>query len=115
MARLDEKSSREVLAQVGPVLRALVDQNTKLASAVAEYQRREQAEEIVSSMERRGLSDPAVPYKQKVAALLSSNKDLSVVKEAVALVTPDMSFASLTDVPGGDATDTLESYLLSGQ
>lgn len=115
MAQFDDTSVREVLAQVGPVLRALVAENTKLASAQAEYERQEQAEEIVSSMEQRGLSDQAVPYKQKVAALLSSKKDLAVVKEALALVTPDMSFASLSDGPGGDATDTLEGYLLSGQ
>ena len=115
MARLDDASVREVLSQVGPVLRALVAENTKLASALAEHQRREQAEEIVTSMESRGMSDRAVPYKQKVAALLSSKKDLAIVKEALTLVTPDMSFAYLSDVPGGDATDTLEGYLLSGQ
>jgi hypothetical protein len=115
MARLKEASVREVLSQVGPVLRALVAENVKLASALAENERREEAENIVSSMEQRGLSDTAVPYKQKVAQLLSSKKDLAVVKEALALVTPDMSFASLSDGPSGDATDTLEGYLLSGQ
>lgn len=115
MERLDENAIRQVLTQVGPVLRALVEENVKLASALKEARRSEQAEEIVTMMDARGLSDRSVPFKQKVAALLSSKKDLGVVKEALAIVTPDMSFASLSDVPDNDATDTLESYLLSGQ
>jgi hypothetical protein len=109
MERLDENSVRQVLSQVAPVLRALVEENVKLASALKEAQRAEQAEEIVTMMDARGLSDKSVPFKQKVAALLSSKKDLGVVKEALAIVTPDMSFASLSDVPDKDATDTLES------
>lgn len=115
MAQIDNASVREVLEQVGPTLRALLAENVKLASALAEHARRAQAEEIVTSMENRGMSDTAVPYKRKVAALLASKKDLGVVKEALALVTPDMSFASLSDSPSGDATDTLEGYLLSGR
>ena len=57
MERLDENSVRQVLSQVGPVLRALVEENVKLASALKEAQRAEQAEEIVTMMDARGLSD----------------------------------------------------------
>jgi len=113
MDRLDENSARQVLSQVAPVLRALMQENVKLASALAATQKREQAEEIVSMMDARGFGDRSAPFKQKVAAVLASKKDLAVVKEALAIATPDMSFASLADVPVGDATDTLDNYLLS--
>jgi len=113
MSTLTKESTQEVLSQVPTALRALVEENTKLASAIAEYERRDKAEEIVSMMDARGFSDRATPFKKKVAALLASKKDLSVVKEALALSAPDLSFASLSDVPdSNDATSAFENFLL---
>jgi hypothetical protein len=63
-------------------------------------------------MDARGFSDRTVPLKQKVAALLASKKDLNVVKEALALSPPDLSFASISDVPEGDAVSAFENFLL---
>ena len=112
MKQLDN-STLTVLSQVPKVLRALVEENTKLASALEEYQRVGQAEEIVSMMEARGFEDNNVPFKQKVAALLASKKDLGVVKEALSLSAPDLSFASVSDVSDSvDSTSALENYLL---
>ena len=93
-------------------LRKLVEENTKLASALEEYRKRDEAEEVVSMMDARGFSDRTVPLKQKVAALLSSKKDLNVVKEALALSPPDLSFASVSDMPGSDAVSAFENFLL---
>ena len=113
MSTINSNSTKEVLAQVPEVLRALVEENTKLASVIAEYERRGEAEEIVSMMDARGFSDRSVPFKTKVAALLSSKKDLNVVKEALALSAPDLSFASISDVPNSaDATSAFENFLL---
>tara|TARA_B100000131_G_scaffold166520_1_gene160979 strand:- start:3548 stop:3895 length:348 start_codon:yes stop_codon:yes gene_type:complete len=113
MSTINPDSTREVLSKVPDTLRALVEENTKLASALEEYQRREKAEEIVSMMDARGFSDKATPFKKKVAALLASKKDLGVVKEALALSAPDMSFASISDVPeSSDATSAFENFLL---
>lgn len=112
MGQLD-KPTLEVLAQVPEVLRALVEENTKLASALEEYKRVGQAEEIVSMMEARGFADESVPFKQKVAALLASKKDLGVVKEALALSAPDLSFASVSDMSDEtDSTSALENFIL---
>ena len=67
----------------------------------------------MSMMDARGFSDKAVPFKKKVAALLASKKDLEVVKEALALSAPDLSFASISDVPENtDATSAFENFLL---
>ena len=111
------KEAIEVLKSVPETLRALVDENQKLAAALAEYRRRDQAEDIVATMEARGFSDRSVPFKDKVAQLLASEKDLGVVKEALALNSPDLSFASLADSPsaGGDATVAFEEFLLGAE
>ena len=113
MSSIDKNSAQEVLKQVPQTLRTLVEENTKLASALLEYRKREEAEEVVAMMDARGFSDRSVPLKQKVAALLASKKDLGVVKEALALSAPDMSFASISDVPeSSDATSAFENFIL---
>jgi len=113
MSSIDKNSAQEVLKQVPQALRSLAEENTKLASTLEEYRKREEAEEIVSMMDARGFSDRSVPLKQKVAALLASKKDLNVVKEALALSPPDLSFASISDMPeGNDAVSAFENFLL---
>tara|TARA_Y100000114_G_scaffold157273_1_gene188693 strand:- start:6809 stop:7162 length:354 start_codon:yes stop_codon:yes gene_type:complete len=115
MSDITKESTLEVLKEVPEVLRALVEENTKLASIVDEYRKQEKAEEIVSMMDARGFSDKTTPFKDKVAALLASKKDLEVVKEALALQSPDLSFASISEVPSegnGDATQAFEKFLL---
>ena len=115
MSEITKESTLEVLKEVPDVLRALVEENTKLASALADYEKRGKAEEIVTMMDARGFSDRTTPFKDKVAALLASKKDLDVVKEALALQSPDLSFASISEVPSdgnGDATMAFEKFLL---
>jgi hypothetical protein len=112
MSSIDKNSAQEVLKQVPHTLRKLVEENTKLASALEEYRKRDEAEEVVAMMDARGFSDRAVPFKQKVAALLASKKDLRIVKEAMTLSPPDLSFASISDVPEGDAVSAFENFLL---
>ena len=110
---IKESSALEVLKEVPAVLRALIEENTKLAAALNERGLQDEAEEIVSIMDARGFSDRATPFKQKVAALLASKKDLGVVKEALALASPDLSFASLSEISSdGDATNAFENFIL---
>ena len=111
---ISDPNAEEVLAAVPATLRALRAQNTALLTKLASYERQKQAEEIVTSMERRGLGDSSVPLNKRVSDLLSSQKDLDVVKEAVALATPDMSFASISYRPDVDNRTSLDSYLLEG-
>ena len=115
MSSIDKNSAQEVLNQVPQTLRKLVEENQKLASALQEYQKRDEAEEVVSMMDARGFSDNSVPFKQKVAALLASKKDLRIVKEALALSPPDLSFASISDVPEADAASAFENFLLGSE
>lgn len=112
MAQFDA-AEKEVLSQVPHVLRALKAENVKLASALAGYERRTEAEEIVSMMEARGFSDQSVSFKDKVAKLVVSEKDFGVLREAISMATPDMSFASVTDAPAGAGVSDLEDFILS--
>jgi hypothetical protein len=94
---MDADNVRALLAEAAKTLRVVQAEKEKLASALGAYQRKEQAEEIVALMESRGLGDGLVPYKQKVATVLASKKDLALVKEALQLQTTDMSFARVAE------------------
>ena len=107
-------SSKEVLRQAAKALRNLAEENEKLASQVGEYEKRAQAEEIVSEMDRKGLSDPTVNFKDKVAALIESDKDLNLVKEALSLAAGDFSFAAVSDVETDSDDHAFEDFILSG-
>jgi len=111
----NDTSAREVLQAVPGVLRALVDEKEKLAAALAEYKQRDKAEEIVAMMETRGLGDASIPFKKRVSNIMSSEKDLDIIKEAVALAAPDMSFASISERPEIDSGNSFEDYILNGQ
>ena len=86
----------EVLGQLPAVLRALVSERDALRDKVASYEKEEVAVEIVEEMDRKGLSDPDMTRREKVDALLSSGKDLGVVKEALALQTSNFSSFSVS-------------------
>ena len=109
-----EKQTIDVLAEVPDALRHLLEENTKLASELKGFRQRSLAEDIVAEMERKGLSDPSEPFQDKVAALLSSDKDLEVVKEAMEMATPNFSFASVAETEAEDDNSSmaLESFIL---
>jgi len=109
---MDPTQVQYLLAEAANAVRALQAEKTKLAHALVQYQRRDLAEEIVSLMDARGLSDARVPHKQKVATVLASNKDLHVVKEALRLSPADMSFAKVSEESEtGTTRSKLEDYL----
>ena len=110
---MDAAQIQGLLDESAKVIRSLQADKIKLASAVADYQRHELAEEIVALMDARGVGDATVPHKQKVAQVLASKKDLHVVKEAVRLSNTDMSFAKVSDEPGPGNRSSFVEYLLS--
>lgn len=112
MGIADTPEVRAVLAEVPRTLRALAEEKEKLASEVERYKRRELAEEIVAEMDRKGLSDPGASFMDKVASVLSSNKDLLVLKEAVSMRAADLSFARVSDANEDDSNTTFEALIL---
>ena len=107
-------SSKEVLKQAAKALRALAEEKEKLASQLGEYEKRAKAEEIVYEMDRKGLSDPTIAFKDKVAALIESDKDLNLVKEALSLAAGDFSFAAVSEQELDSTDHAFEDFILSG-
>ena len=112
MSIADKNSLKDVLGKVPETLRALMDENTKLASEINEYRKRAQAEEIVDEMERKGLTDSSISFQDKVASLLDSGKDFEVVREALKMASPNLSFASVADTDSEDSNTALEDFIL---
>ena len=106
---------KDLLSTSASVIRALQQDKEKLASRVAGYERQELADEIVTLMEERGQMSRETPYKQKLASVLASNKDLQIIKQALLLAPIDMSFASVSELPGqgNNSSEDLLAFLAS--
>ena len=112
MSNFNSSSAKEVLGQVSTTLRALIEEKEKLASQLETFQKRAQAEEIVVEMDKKGLSDPNVPFQDKVDMLINSDKDLTVVKEAMSMAAADFSFASVSDDGNEPSHTAFEDFIL---
>jgi len=112
MGNTDKNSALGVLAKVPETLRSLVEENAKLASELEGFRRTALAEDIVSTMEEKGLDDSDLSFREKVAALLSSDNDLELIKKAVELSPPNLSFATLTENKEEGHDNSFEDYIL---
>lgn len=121
MNKISSEQAGQILAQVAPTLRAqqgaiesLTAEKQELTEKVAFYQRRERAEKIATQLEAKGL-DPETSFTQKVEGLMSTDKNLDVIEEAVGMSAPQMKLASLSDSPGNpsDAKSSFEAAILS--
>lgn len=92
----DTTQAQELCKTAAVAIRHLAAENHKLAHALAAYQRRDLAEEVVQLMEDRGMLDDSISHKQKVAQVLSSKRDLTTMREALKCTPADMSFASVS-------------------
>lgn len=120
MNKISSEQAGQILAQVAPTLRAqqgaiesLTAENGELTEKVAYYIRKERAEKIASQLEAKGL-DPDTSFNQKVEGLMSTDKNLDVIEEAVGMSAPQIKLASLSDNPGNpsDAKSALEAAIL---
>jgi len=114
MGIAEKGSAKEILAEVPKTLRALVAENTKLASELDEFKKHALAEEIIVAMDEKGLSDPDAPFTEKVASLLASGKDLELVRQAIDLATPHLSLASISSENETVTGEEFVDYLLGG-
>ena len=107
----------EVLEKPAALVRTLHSERDKLASELAEYRRKDLAGEIVFNMERKGLSDPTIPFRKRLDSLLASGESLDVVKKASELASSNSDLGSLADGHGSDddvsSSDALMEFLLS--
>ena len=107
---LTKEAAAEVLGRVPGTLRALSSEiavlrqeNEGLKEKIAQSSL---ASEIVDMMDRKGLSEEGIDHQTKIATLLGSGKDLAVMKQALQMSAPNMSYSSLgttDDLSKGDA------------
>lgn len=102
---------QRLLTESANALRTVQAEKEKLASQLEVYRRKEQAEEIVALMDEKGITDPGMSSKQKIASVLASGKDLQKVKEALRYTAADMSFARAADVADPAHSNSEERYL----
>ena len=100
----------ELLTKTASLVRDLSAERDKIAKELTEFKRTKLASEIVANLEPKGLSDSAVPFLTRVQALLNSDKDLEIVKEAAAMSSPDMSFGSVAEGYGSDELNSEQAF-----
>lgn len=105
MDKLSSDKVSQVLAQVGPALRglsednqALLKENEELHTKLATYEKRERVEKIASEMRRKGLN-PESSHQELVDQLMA-REDLDTVQAAVEFSAPQMKLAAVSDRPG---------------
>ena len=115
MSTADNNAISEVLNQVPATLRALVNERDKLAAELSEYQRADKAAEVVEVMDRKGLSDPTITFRQKVASVLESGKNLDMMKEAMEMSSTGLSQFSVSgDSDSAGSATAFEDFILDG-
>ena len=107
-----DKEKIALLKSIPKVLRQLNTEIEKLASELAAAKRKDLAEEIVEQMEDKGLGDPAIPFKKKVAALLGSDKNLDQIREAIKLTGSRLNFGKVTEESSGSTNSGFEDYIM---
>lgn len=114
MNKLSSDEVRDTLAQVGPTLRALSEENSDLKEKLAHFQKKERAEKLASSMHQKGLN-PETTQEEKVAALMQRD-NLDVIEEAVNMSAPQIKLAEVSDHPGSpsDAASSFVAALMNG-
>lgn len=98
MNKLSSDVVRDTLAQVGPTLRALSEENSGLKEKIAHFEKKERVEKLASAMHSKGLN-PESTYEEKVAALMQRG-NLAVIEEAVNMSAPQIKLAEVSDHPG---------------
>jgi len=114
MTKLSSDDVRETLAQVGPTLRALSEENSELKEKLAHFQKMERVAKLASKMHNKGLN-PETTMEEKVAALMQRD-NLNVIEEAVNMSAPQIKLAEVSDHPGNsvDAASAFVSAIMNG-
>ena len=103
MLKISSVQVKQALSEASETLRKLASENTELSEKLAFYTKKERCEKIAQEMSDRGIK-PEQTFEEKVAELMSTDRSLDVVEEAVRLEPKTMKLASLED--GGRFTES---------
>lgn len=110
----NQTESQGLLKEAAVQMRALSEENQTLLHKLAQYERAALAGEIVPMLEERGLLERETPFMQKVAFVLASKKDLTLLKATLELSSNDTSFARVSS-DTHTAPDEFVNFLMTGE
>ena len=105
MDKISAAQTQQLMKTAADNIRALSNENSELRTKVASYERKARAESIANLMEEKGYQ-PNTSFQEKVAGLISENRDLDVVEEAVKMGAPQIKVASVDEDSLGGAVPT---------
>jgi hypothetical protein len=114
MNKIAHTKVAEVLAQVGPTMRALHAENVALIEKVAHYEKVARVQKLASEMQAKNLN-PDASFEDKVDSLMTEDDGkLDVIEQAISMSAPQVKLAALSDHPGNstDAKEAFESLIL---
>jgi hypothetical protein len=113
-----DAKTKELVKTAAVTLRAQQAEIGRLRAELDQVRQRDLAVEVATLMDARGITDSSVPLQTKVSHLLASKKDLRLVKEAVASMPADMTFARATERDSGagsESSNQIREWLISGR
>lgn len=109
MQKIAHTKVAEVLAQVGPTIRAQQERINALTEKVAHYEKQARARKLASDMQAKNLN-PETSFEDKVDGLMAEDEGkLDVIEQAINMSAPQVKLAALSDHPG-NATDAQEAF-----
>lgn len=110
MNKIAHTKVAEVLAQVGPAMRALRAENDVLTEKVAQYEKKARAQKIANEMQAKNLN-PESTLEDKVDSLMEEEDGrLDIIEAAIDMSAPQIKLAALSDHPGS-GSDATEAFI----
>ncbi len=106
---LTKEAVRRTLEAVPATIRALAEERDNLHKEIAGLKEKiasaELAGEVVDMMDNRGLGEAGLSRRDKISALQDSGRNLTVLKQALAMQAPEMSFSKVASSKADDGID----------
>lgn len=113
MEKIAHTKVAEVLAQVGPTMRAQQERIEALTEKLAHYEKRDRVTKLASEMQAKNLN-PESSFEEKFDNLMvTDDGKLDVIEQAILMSAPQVKLAALSDHPGNGGSDA-ESAFIAG-
>lgn len=110
MQKIAHTKVAEVLAQVGPTMRAQQERINSLTEKVAHYEKRDRAQKLASEMQAKNLNADT-SFEEKVDGLMAEDDGkLDVIEQAINMSAPQVKLAALSDHPA-NSTDAADAFV----
>ena len=114
MLKLSSTQVKQVLVEASEELQKLAHENLAMQEKIAYFERKERCEKIADLMSQKGVR-PELTRQEKIAELISTEKSLDVIEEAVKLEPEQIKVASLSDRKGSEIDEFTKLIFSLGQ